>query len=37
METVVPGSQIEDYVVSNKDSFNTPIISIYAEGPIANR
>jgi hypothetical protein len=37
MEAVVPSSQIEDFVVSNRDQFNAPIISIYAEGPIANR
>lgn len=37
MEAVVPGSQIEDFVVSTKDEFKSPIISIYAEGPIANR
>lgn len=37
MEAVSPQSQIECFVVSNKDTFRNPIISIYAEGPVANR
>jgi hypothetical protein len=37
MEAVSPQSQIECFVVSSKDTFRTPIISIYAEGPVANR
>jgi hypothetical protein len=34
MEALTPGNQIECFVVSNKDVFESPIISIYAEGPI---
>lgn len=38
MEAVTPPSQIECFVVAAKDIFKSPIISIYAEGPIvANR
>jgi hypothetical protein len=37
MEAVSPQSQIECFVVSSKDLFRNPIISIYAEGPVANR
>lgn len=38
MEAVSPPSQIESFVVSAKDTFKHPIISIYAEGPVvANR
>lgn len=37
MEAVSPRSQIECFVVSCKDNFRAPIISIYAEGPVANR
>jgi hypothetical protein len=34
MEAVTPNSQIECFVVASKDIFHSPIISIYAEGPI---
>jgi hypothetical protein len=37
MEAVMPATQIEDFVVANKDTFTSPIISIYREGPVANR
>lgn len=37
MEAVSPQSQIECFVINNKDTFKAPIISIYAEGPVANR
>ncbi len=37
MEAVVPSKQIEHFVMANKDAFDSPIISIYTEGPVANR
>lgn len=37
MEAVVPGKQIEQFVSLCKDVFTSPIISIYREGPVANR
>lgn len=37
MESIVPGKQIERFVSLSKDVFASPIISIYREGPVANR
>lgn len=34
MEALSPGNQIECFVMNNKDMFQSPIISIYSEGPV---